>query len=87
VLEIGSTSTIPKLATILLVGSPITFHGKCLATFSAQERLDSMLSLVMSLKGSKISERLCSWMINVVYASCCTAVAREPKHCCWLRTS
>ncbi|PON58098.1 hypothetical protein TorRG33x02_125110 [Trema orientale] len=87
VLKIRATNTIPKLPTILLVGSPIPSYSKCLATFSTHEWLDSMLSLVVSLKCSEVLERLCSRVIDVISATRRAAVAREPKHACWLSSS
>ncbi|KAM7523389.1 hypothetical protein LguiA_013291 [Lonicera macranthoides] len=49
VLKIRTTSATPKLATILLMGSPITLDSKCLFTLSTHEGLCPMLSLVMCL--------------------------------------
>jgi hypothetical protein len=75
VLKIRPTSTIPNLPTVLLMGSPITFNCKCLATFPTHEGFGPMLSLVMCLEGSKIFERPCSWVLDVVLAPWCAAVA------------
>ena len=58
VFEIRTTSAIPKLPTVLLMGSPITSHREGLATFSTHEWLDPMLSLVMGLEGSEVFEWL-----------------------------
>uniref|UniRef100_A0A2P2N5S1 Uncharacterized protein n=1 Tax=Rhizophora mucronata TaxID=61149 RepID=A0A2P2N5S1_RHIMU len=69
------------------MGSPISPHSKGLTTFSTHERFDTVLPLVMRLKGSKIFERLCSRVINVVLATRCAAIARKPKHACWLSSS
>ena len=87
VLEIRATDAIPKLPAVLFMGSPIPPHSKSLAAFPAHEGLNPMLPLVMCLKGSKILEGLCSRVINVVPATWCTAIARKPKHTCWLGTS
>ena len=84
VLEIWPTSTVPKFPTVLLVGSPVTSHSKGLTTLPTHERLDSMLSLVMGLKGSEVFEWSWSWMIDVVPAPGCTAKAWEFKHGRWL---
>jgi hypothetical protein len=77
VLEIRPANAIPNLPTVLLMGSPITFNCKWLPTFPAHEGLGPMLSLVMCLEGSKIFERPCSWVLYVVFASLCTAIAWE----------
>jgi hypothetical protein len=39
VLEVRTTGAEPALATILLVGSPVTFHGQELPTLATRKRL------------------------------------------------
>lgn len=78
VLEIRTTSAIPKLATILLMGSPISPHCKWLPTLSTCKGLGSMLSLVVCLESSKIFERSWPWVVYVVLAFWCTTIAWEP---------
>lgn len=87
VLEIRATDAIPKLATILLVSSPIAPHSKGFATFPAHEGLDSMLPLVMRLEGSEIFQRLSSRVIDVVSAAGGAAVAGKAKHAGGLSSS
>lgn len=49
VLEIGTTHAEPELAAVLLVGAPVSAHGKRLTAFAAREGLDAVLSLVVGL--------------------------------------
>lgn len=84
VLEIRTTNAVPKLSTILLMGSPITPHGESFAAFSTHEGLDSMLSLVMGLKSTEIFEGFWSGVIDVVPAARCATIAGKFEHSCWL---
>lgn len=84
VLEVGATDAIPKLATVLLMGSPVTADSEGLATLSAGEGLQAVLALVVSLEGSKVLERLGSWVVYVVATPRRAAVARQPQHPRWL---
>lgn len=56
VFKIRTTDTVPDFATVLLMGSPISFDSKGLTAFSAQEVFYSMLSFVMGLEGSEVFE-------------------------------
>lgn len=56
VLEIRTTDAVPDFATVLLMGSPVSFHSKGLIAFSAEEVLYSMLSFVVGLEGSEVFE-------------------------------
>lgn len=76
VLEVGPTSTIPKLATILLMGSPVPFDCKGFSTFPTHEGLGAMLSLEVGLEGPKVLQGLCSWVVNVVLAPLSTTITR-----------
>lgn len=78
VFEVRATKTIPNLPAILLVRSPIAFHGEGLAAFSTCEGLDAVLSLVMCLEGAKVLERPRPRVVDVVFASRRAAVARQP---------
>lgn len=80
VLEIRSACAEPELATVLLMGSPVAAHCKCLAALAAHERLDPVLPLVMSLQGTKVFQRLGAGVVDVVAAAWCAAVARQPQH-------
>jgi len=84
VFEIRATQAIPYFSTVLLMCSPITFHCKCFAALSAHVGFYAMLSLVVCLKSSEILQRPCSWVVNVVLATCCTTKAWKPQHSCWL---
>lgn len=78
VLEVGSASAVPELATVLLVCPPITLHCKGFtAGFSADKGFGSMLSLVVSLKGSEVLEGLRLWVVYVVLAAYGAAVAGQ----------
>lgn len=80
VLEIRAADAKPKLATVLLVSSPIPPHCEGLAAFPAHEGLDAMLPLVMRLEGSEIFQWLGSRVVDVVSAAWGAAVAGKPKH-------
>lgn len=84
VFEVGATETVPNLPAVLLVGSPVAFHSKGFAAFSAGEGLDAVLSLVMCLEGAEVLERPRPRVIDVVLAAWGAAVARQPQHCRWL---
>ena len=73
--EVRTTRAKPTLAAILLVSSPVTFHSQALSTFPTHERLHTMLPLVMRLQGSEILQRLCPWVVYVVFAPLCATVA------------
>lgn len=87
VFEIWATAAIPKLPTILFMGSPISFDSQSFATFSAHKWLGSMLSFVVGLEGSKVLQWLGSWMVDVVLAPLSAAITWQPQHCCWLCSS
>ena len=55
-LKIRPTNAIPNLATVLLMGPPITLDSKGLATFPASEGLEAMLSLEVCLDGPEVLE-------------------------------
>jgi hypothetical protein len=57
------------------MGSPIPLNGKCFAAFSTHKWLGTMLSFVMGLKGPEVLQWFSSWMVDVVLAPLCTAVA------------
>lgn len=78
VLEIGATDAVPKLATILLVRSPVPAHGERLTALAAHEGLEAMLALVVCLQGSEVLQRLGPRVVDVVAAPRCAAVARKP---------
>jgi len=75
VLKIGPTNAIPKLATVLLMGSPVTSNRECLATFPTHEGLDAVLSLVVGLQGAEVFEGLSPRMVYVVPTPWCAAIA------------
>lgn len=78
VFEVRATKTIPNLAAVLLVRSPIAFHGESFAAFSTGEGLDAMLSFVMRLEGAKVLERPRPRVVDVVFAPRRAAIARQP---------
>lgn len=78
VFEVRSTKAIPYFATVLLVGPPVAFHSEGLAAFSAHVGFGAVLPLVMSLQGSEILQRPCSWVVYVVLAVWCTTETWEP---------
>lgn len=85
VLEIRATKAEPTLATVLLVGAPVTLDGKGLATLAASEGLESVLALVVCLEGPKVLQWLSLWVVYVVLASFLAAVAWHAQYCPWLR--
>ena len=76
VLKVRATNAEPQLPTILLMRAPVTPYCKCLTTFSTHERLDPVLSLVMCLQRPKIFQWFRPWVLDIVAAPLCTAVAR-----------
>lgn len=78
VLEIRATNAVPKLATILLVRPPVSAHGERLPALATHEGLQPMLALVVCLQGSEILEWLRPWVVDIVAAPRCAAVARKP---------
>ncbi|GER41103.1 glyceraldehyde-3-phosphate dehydrogenase A [Striga asiatica] len=87
VLEIRATRTIPQLPAVLLVGPPVTAHGKGFSAFAADKGLDAVLPFVVGLKGAEVFKGLGTWVVNVVAAAWGATVAREPEHGSWLRAS
>lgn len=79
-LEIGAAYAEPQLATILLMGAPVTTHGKSLAALAAAEWFHAMLSLVVSLQGAEVLERLRTGMVDAVAAARGTAEAWKAEH-------
>ena len=75
VLEVRTTGAEPALATILLVGSPVTFHGQQLPALATRKRLHPVLPLVMVLQRSEVFQRLRSRVAYVVLAPFCATVA------------
>ena len=78
VLEIGPASTIPKFATVLLMGSPIPLDCKGFATFPTHEGLDAMLPLEVGLEGPKVLQGFCPWVVDVILAPLGTTIAWKP---------
>jgi hypothetical protein len=87
VLEVGTTSAVPQLSAVLLVGPPVTSNSKCLTTFSTHEWLDSVLPLVMRLQGAEVLQWFGPRVFDIVAASLRTTVAGKAKHCCRLCAS
>ena len=75
VLEIRTTHTNPTYTTVLLMGSPVTFHGQPLPTLATRKALQAVLPLVMGLKCSEVFQGLGSWVFYVVLTPFFTAVA------------
>ena len=75
VLEIRAASAIPKLAAVLLMGSPIPFDCKCFAAFPTHEGLDAVLPLEVGLEGPEVLQGFCSWVVDVVLAPLGTTIA------------
>ncbi len=86
-LEVGTTSAVPQLSAVLLVGPPVTSNSKCLTTFSTHEWLDSVLPLVMRLQGAEVLQWFGPRVFDIVAASLRTTVAGKAKHCCRLCAS
>ena len=68
VLEIGTTNTVPNLATIFLMSPPVALDRKGFAALSTHEGLDAVLALVVSLEGAEVLERPRPRVVNVVLA-------------------
>ena len=76
VLEIGTTTTIPEFATILLMRTPVPLDCEGLSAFSTREWLGTVLSFVVRLEGSKVFQGLSSRVVDVVLAALGTTIAR-----------
>lgn len=80
VLEIRATNAKPSFAAVLLVCPPVSFHSQQLAASATLEGFHAMFPLVVSLKSSKIFERLGFRVVDVVLASLCAAIACYSHH-------
>jgi len=82
--EVGATNAEPAFAAILLVGSPVTFHGQRLRALAARKGLGAMLPLEMRLKRSKVLQWLRTWVLDVVLAPSRATVAGNVQQRSWM---
>eukprot|EP01018_Ginkgo_biloba_P026390 Gb_38639 [translate_table: standard] len=86
-LEIGATDAKPQLTAVLLVGPPISAHGKRLAALAAREGFYPVLPLVVRLQCAEILEGFRTRVVYVIPAPLCTAVTRQAEYSRRLRSS